>query len=182
MKNKVFWHQIVLFVVFGILTLIRWVSGSSMIGVELIWWWLGGVLGFLFVFGDRLVYALVNKPEEVLSVQIRELFMKGHLVKGLALAFSEREKQLHLVMRSALFLVIWGVLAVFTATSVGNSFPRGFVLGLGTHLIFDITWDYFGGSRDIELWFWQVKKITKSEMTWFFRGSVLFYLLITWFL
>jgi len=181
-RNKLLWHQIVLFAVILVLTVARWFSGRILVNVDLLLWWLGGVVGFLFVFADRLVYAFASNHEEVLSVKIKELFGKGRLVAGLALAFSEREKQKRLVMRSALFLVIWIALAVFTATSVANSFSRGLILGLGTHLIFDLTWDYFGKVRDVEFWFWQVKKINKIEIDWFVRGSILFYLLIIWFL
>lgn len=142
----------VLFSIFLGLTLLRLLLGQIRLDLNLIWWWLGGVLGFLFVFSDRLVYALV----------------------------SNREEQKHLVMRSALFVVIWAVLAIFTATSVGTGFPRGFVLGLGTHLIFDLWWDYRSSGREIELWFWQVKNVTKMEIDWFFRIAVSFYLLIFW--
>lgn len=108
------------------------------------------MLGFLFVFSDRLIYSLMGNRREV--------------------------------MRSALFIVIWAVLAIFTATSVGTGFPRGFVLGLGTHLIFDLWWDHRAGGRDIELWFWQIRNVTKKEIDWFFRIAVSFYLLIFWFL
>lgn len=180
--NKLVWHQVVLFSIFLGLTLLRLVLGQTRLDLNLIWWWLGGVIGFLFVFSDRLVYALVSNREEVLSVKIKELFVRGKLTSGLAMAFSEREKQKHLVMRSVLFVVIWAVLAIFTATSVGTGFPRGFVLGLGTHLIFDLWWDYRGGGREIELWFWQIRNVTKKEIDWFFRGAILFYLLIFSFL
>ena len=182
MRNKILWHQVVLFSIFLGLTLLRFLKGQVSFDLNLIWWWLGGVLGFLFVFCDRLIYALVSNREEVLSVKIKELFGKGKLTAGLAMAFSERDKQKHLVMRSALFVVIWAVLAIFTATSVGTGFPRGMVLGLGTHLIFDLWWDFRAGGRDIELWFWQVKNVTKAEIDWFFRGAILVYLLIFWFL
>lgn len=182
MGNKLVWHQLVLFSVLSVLTAVRFLMGRTFINTDLLWWWLGGVVGFLFVFSDRLVYALASNPEEVLSVRIKELFGKGKLVQGLALAFSEREKQKHLIMRSALFVVIWAVLAIFTATSVGTGFARGLVLGLGTHLIFDLGWDYCRGSREVESWFWQVKNVNRVEAVWFSGAAIIFYLLIIWFL
>lgn len=182
MRNKVIWHQVVLFAVLIVLTVLRLLFGRTLINLDLLWWWFGGVVGFLFVFSDRLVYALANNPGEVLSLQIKELFSKGHLAAGLALTFAERDKQKHLMMRSALFLVVWVILAIFTATSVANSFSRGLILGLGTHLVFDMIWDYFGSGRDIDLWFWQIRKVTNTEIDWFFRISFLFYIFIIWFL
>jgi len=181
-RGKLIWHQVVLFGVLAFLTILRFFLGQNHFGIEVLWWWLGGVIGFLFVFADRLVYALASNSRETLSIQIKDLFGKGKLIQGLALAFSEREQQKHLVMRSALFVVIWAVLAIFTATSVGGGFPRGLVLGLGTHLIFDLVWDYRGGSRDVELWFWQVKNVNKMEIDWFVRISAVFYFLLVWFL
>jgi len=180
--NKLVWHQVVLFSIFLGLTLLRFLKGQVSFDLNLIWWWLGGVLGFLFVFCDRLIYALVSNREEVLSVKIKELFGKGKLTAGLAMAFSERDKQKHLVMRSALFVVIWAVLAIFTATSVGAAFARGLVLGLGTHLMFDLWWDFRGGGREVESWFWQVRNVTKREVRGFVWASFGFYSMIVWFL
>src|SRR3989338_9856632 len=108
MRNKIIWHQVVLFSIFLGLTLLRFLKGQVSFDLNLIWWWLGGVLGFLFVFCDRLVYALVSNREEVLSVKIKELFGKGKLTAGLAMAFSERDKQKNLGMRRAPFSVFWG--------------------------------------------------------------------------
>lgn len=180
--NKIVWHQVVLFLILLGLTILRLLLGQTRLDLDLIWWWLGGVIGFLFVFCDRLVYVLVSNRQEVLSVKIKELFGRGKLVAGLAMVFSEREKQKHLVMRSVLFVVVWAVLAIFTVTSVGSGFARGLVLGLGTHLVFDLWWDYRAGNREIEDWFWQVKNITNTERDWFVRIAIVFYLLIFWFL
>ena len=37
--------------------------------------------------------------------------------------------------RSVLFVVVWVILTILTMTSVANTFSRGFMLGLGTHLV-----------------------------------------------
>lgn len=150
MGKKILWHQMFLFLILGGLTLLRLLSGQVRVDLNLVWWWLGGMVGFLFVFSDRLIYSVVGGRREV--------------------------------MRSAVFVVIWAVLAIFTATSVGNSFPRGLVLGLGTHLVSGFFWDHHDGGREFESWFWQARNINKAEMDWFFRGSLGFYFLIIWFL
>lgn len=181
MGNKLVWHQVVLFGVLLSLTAWRFFSGEVRPDVNLLWWWLGSVVGFLFVFCDRFVYALISNSDEVGSLKIKDLFAKGKLVEGVAVVFSEREKPKHLVMRSILFVFVWMVLSVFTATSVASLFSRGLLLGLGTHLIFDLLWDYWR-KQDMSTWFWQIKKITPQETTWFVRGSLVFYLLIIWFL
>lgn len=182
MGNKLVLHQVVLFSVLSILSVIRLLLGSFSFDTSLIWWWLGGIIGFLFVFSDRLVHALVTNSDEVLSLRIKDLFSKGKLAEGMAVALSERDKQKNLVMRSALFIVIWAGISIFATTSVASPFSRGFVLGVGTHLIFDLAWDFFFAERRIDLWFWQVRGVSQTERVWFVYGSFLFYLLIAWFL
>lgn len=181
--NKLAWHQIILFCVLGLLTLMRLLTGTVGLDISLLWWWIGGIAGFLFVFADRLVYIFMSHPEEALSIRLRELFAKGKIVNGLALALTEREKQDKLVMRSVLFVFIWIVLTILTMTSIANTFSRGFMLGLGTHLVFDLGWDYWtAGRRDIGLWFWQVRNVTKMEINGFVWASFIFFFITVWFL
>lgn len=184
MGNKLVWHQVVLFGLMALISVLRWLAGVWGLDLNLVWWWLGGVLGFLFVFSDRLVHALVTNPEEILSLKIKQLFAQRKLVGGLALALDEREKQKNLVMRSALFLVVWLVLAIWTVTSVAGWFPRGLIFGLGTHLTFDLLWDYFlPGGRKAEEWFWQIKrKLSPVEVAGFVYLVGTAYLVLVWFL
>jgi len=180
--KKLFWHQVVLFGVLALLTLGRYLTGAVGFNMSLLWWWLGGIVGFLFVFADRLVYAFMSHPEEALSLRLKELFGKGKIINGLALALAEREKQDKLIMRSALFLVVWAILTVLTLTSIANTFSRGFMLGLGTHLVFALGWDYFFARKDINLWFWQIRNVTLIEKNVFVWGTFVFYALTVWFL
>ncbi|MFZ2201776.1 MAG: hypothetical protein WAV56_00070 [Microgenomates group bacterium] len=180
--GKLIWHQVVLFSVLTLLTLMRYLTGTVGFDISLLWWWLGGMIGFLFVFADRLVYALMSHPEETLSLKLKELFGKGKIVTGLAFALTEREKQDKLMMRSVLFLVVWAILTVLTLTSIANSFSRGFMLGLSTHLVFDLGWDYFTGKGNVDVWFWQVRNVTVSEKNIFVWGTFVFYSLTVWFL
>lgn len=179
--KKLFWHQVVLFGVLALLTLRRYLTGAVGFNILLLWWWLGGIVGFLFVFADRLVDAFMSHPEETLSLRLAELFGKGKIVNGLAGALAEREKQDKLMMRSVLFVVVWAILTILTMTSVANTFSRGFMLGLGTHLVFDLGWDYFFARKDINLWFWQIRNVTEIEKNVFVWGTFGFYLLTIWF-
>lgn len=54
-RNKLWLHQIVLFAVLGVLVLASVVTGKFVFNVDLLWWLLGAVIGFIFVFGDRVV-------------------------------------------------------------------------------------------------------------------------------
>lgn len=184
--SKLVWHQVILILVLLFLTAVRLITRRWNFDIDLFWWWLGGVVGFLFVFSDRLIHSLVSNPKEILSVKVRDLIGRGRIAEGLALTLLEREKQENLMMRSALFIVVWLILAFWTATSIANNFPRGFILGLGTHLVFDLLWDYSlpagrqeGKGRDMGHWFWQVKrKLSLLEIRGFVLVVVVLYMLL----
>lgn len=121
-------------------------------------WVLGGLLGFLFVFSDRMIYSLVSETEDMMSVRVRELFKGGKLIEGLEILLTERDEPKKLTMRSILFFGVWIVLGLWTMVGVLNPFARGLMLGIGTHLVFDLTWDYFDKNKDVRNWFWQIKR------------------------
>ncbi len=167
-KNKVAIHEFVLFGVFVFLILVKIVTGNFVFGLDLLWWLLGGVIGFLFVFSDRFVYSFLMKPDEALGTRLKDLFGRNKFVEGMITLLNERHEQKELVMRSFLFLVVWLVLALLTVTSVSSAFARGFMLGIGIHLVFDLIYDYFWNHARFDLWFWQIKReVSSEEKRWF---------------
>jgi hypothetical protein len=162
------WHQTVLLVIMLILTVGRLALGQWQISLSILWWWLGGVLGFLFVFSDRLVHSLVTNSQEVLSLRVRELFLSRKLGEGLRALILERGQQNNLMMRSVLFVVIWLILAFWTMVGVTAPLARGFMLGMGVHFIIDLLWDYRIKKGDLSFWFWQIKRsVSLEEQRWF---------------
>ncbi len=128
--------------------------------VGLLWWLLGAVLGFVFVFGDRFIYRLFynQKGEGGVRDEAKRLLKEDY-------------DQKELVTRSFLFLILWLVLAFFAVTSVVNFFGRGFVLGVGIHLVFDLIFDYTKDKGRLDEWFWQIKRTLEPEEK---RGFVVF--------
>lgn len=167
-KGKLWLHQLVLFGVVGVLVLLRVVNKTFVFDLNLLWWLLGVMVGFLFVFLDRFVYSVISKPDETLSLRIKELFGQRNFVEGVRLLLAERYDQKELVMRSAMFLVVWIVLAFLTMTSVINFFARGLVLGIGIHLIFDLIFDFVKDKERLDLWFWQIKRTLEPEEKFWF--------------
>ena len=97
----------------------------------------------------------------------------------MASALEERQKKTRLVMKSALFLVVWVVMGFFTMSSIASTFGRGFMLGLGTHLVFDLVWDYYKDLEKLDNWFWMIKrKLERDEKRWFVVIMVILYILI----
>lgn len=161
--------------------LVLWsvINKSFTFNLGLLWWLLGAILGFMFVFTDRLFNSLVARPEETLNVKIKDLFTQGKIVEGMKVLLEERADQRELVMRSFLFLVVWSFLALFTVTSVANYLARGFVLGIGTHLIFDLSYDYLVDKERLDMWFWQIKRtLEPEEKLWFWVIMLGVYLLL----
>jgi len=180
-QGKLLLHQVVLFGVLLILTGVRLLMGRWEVDLYLLWWWLGALLGFSFIFLDRLYYAFWQHPEETLSIKMKDLIARGELVKGLVSVLEERADQTKLAMRSVLFLGAWVVLGIFALTSVGAPFGRGFMLGMGLHLVFDLLADYFDRGRDVRLWFWQIRReLSEPEVRTVVWGFVILFVLIGW--
>lgn len=178
-KDKMVLHQFVLFGVIGFLLLIGLFTGNFVFGIELLWWLLGAVIGFLFVFTDRLVNSFLTNPNESLALRLKELFGQRKFKEGLLMLLNERHEQRELVMRSFLFLVVWVVMSLFTITSVGSQFARGFMLGIGTHLVFDFVYDYYWNRERFNNWFWQIKReLSEDEKRWTVVGISVLYVFL----
>ena len=179
--RKILWHEIVLVAVLLILSGWRLWQGQWILEVGVLKWWLGAILGFLFVFLDRLAAMAVTDPDKVLEMKLKEMWGKGKIKEGLMMLLADRKKQEKLIMRTALFLVVWVVLALLSVTSVTSFGARGFVLGIGTHLVFDLIWDYFKDKEGLSRWFWQSKgNFSEKEMEVFFWLILAAYVLIGW--
>lgn len=166
-KDKLLLHQYILFGVILVLILIGLLTGNFVFGVDLLWWMLGAVFGFMFVFSDRLINSLLSNPSESLSLRMKDLFGQKKFTEGILLLLEERHEQKELVMRSFLFFVVWVILAFFTITSVNSQFARGLMLGIGTHLMFDFSYDYFWDKDRFNSWFWQIKRtLDENEKKW----------------
>lgn len=178
-KGKIWLHQLFLFIVLGVLVLWSVLSKTFVFNIGLLWWLLGSTIGFLFVFLDRFFYSFLSKPDETLSLRMRELFGQRDFVGGVRLLLAERYEQKELVMRSAFFVVIWTLLAFFTATSVTNMFGKGLLLGVGTHIIFDLIYDFRNDPERLDAWFWHIKRtLEPAEKFWFVFGSGVAYVLL----
>jgi hypothetical protein len=178
-KDKLVLHQLVLFGVMGCLVLVGLITGSFVFGINLLWWMLGSVIGFLFVFLDRFVNSFVTNSNGALGLRLKELVGQNKFKEGLLILLNERHEQKELVMRSFLFLLVWVVMSFFTITSVNSQFARGLMLGIGTHLVFDFVYDYFWNKERFDNWFWQIKRtFSDDEKKWTVIGFSIIYLFL----
>lgn len=184
MKNKLLWHQVVLIGVLLLITALRLLIGRWTISSDILWWWLGSILGFIFVFSDRFINILITNPKDAMSLKLKDLWRGGKAIEAFSLTVTERANQTNLVMRSALFTGAWIILAIWTMTSVSNVFSRGFIYGIGLHLVFDLWWDYYiDKASKIRDWFWQIKRdLSEIEIKQFVFVVGGVFLLISYFI
>lgn len=167
MGNKLIWHQYVLFGVLGFLILFKIVTGSFIFGLPIMWWLLGGVLGFLFVFTDSFLFGILMRSEAFMGMRLRDILAQKKIPVVMTELLNETAEQKAMITRSFLFLVVYMILGLLTVTSVGSPFGRGFILGIGIHLIFDFINDYWWNTARFNLWFWQIKReFTAEEKRW----------------
>jgi len=170
-------HFLVLLVVGALICVWRVVTGRWVVGLSLVWWWMGLFVGFSFVFSDRLIQGLVEEEGYGASL-VRAIRSNGWLAT-IKKIVTERGGNKRLVMRSVLFVIVWLLLGFWTVITAGGAFGRGLILGIGVHVFFDLWWDFLFKKDRVEEWFWQIKRtVTNQEMQGFVYGTGLLGLMV----
>jgi len=159
MKAEIRRHGLAYLIYFGVITILRWQWNY-----DLVWLWLGGVVGYGLVFLDRLVYVYLLHPHEQLSQQVQYSLRQRNLKGALELLHMRRGEQGKLSFRSFLFVVAWVPLALFALTSTGEVFAEALVMGLGLHLVYDFWRDQQENAEVLnQRLFWQVKRVVSLK-------------------
>jgi hypothetical protein len=183
-KGKERGHLLAFLVYFLAVTLVRLVFAEGRWQWEMVSLWLGGMVGFMLVLADRLIYIYWLKPHEQLSQQVRYYLAGGRWKQALSLLIARRQEQWQLVFRSFLFQVAWVPLALFALTSTGELFAGGLLMGMGLHMLYD---DWMDQKRD-PAWlnrvlFWQVKRpVGMREQGWFLALLTAMFVILSRFL
>ena len=135
-----------------LLSLVRLLTGGWLIGINLLWWWLGGILGYGLGVAEDYVYV-----------------------------YKEGKRGSLRVVKSALFLLIWVFLGFWSVSSVPSMFGRGLVFGIGAFLGFEFFYDFFYRKENLHLWFYQIKRSFDQREIKIFSYILLFvYVSILW--
>ncbi len=118
----------------------------------------GGCFGMLVSWIDRLVYVYFVRPEEELSVVVKERVAAKRYRVAMELLARRRHEQVHLAMENVLFLGVWGVLALFIVTSTPSWLAKGMVLGMGLKLIYGMYEDWKDQDYLLGRLFWPVRR------------------------
>jgi len=132
-------HLLIFVGYFGVIVLVRvLLRGVGSLSLSTVWFLVGGLLGMALPMADRLGYVYYSRPQEQLSMQVKDLIKRGMLVQALAVMIARREEQVRLSMNNVLFLAVWVALSIFVITSTGKPLAIGMVLGVGLDLVFDL--------------------------------------------
>lgn len=152
---------------FGMLMLSKLVSRGiwGVLQVSSLFFLLGGVVGMLVWLADRLVYVYYTRPEEELSVRIKDLVKGKKYLEAIMILVERKHEQVHLAMNNVMFLAVWTVLAFFLLTSSLSAFAKGLVLGIGLELMYSIWLDWKDKDYLMGRLFWPLKrKVSLDEM------------------
>lgn len=124
--------------------------------IDFILWMAGGFLGAFFVKLDQLFYIYYSSANEPLSLLAKQLIKDRQLLKAWRL-LKENVFLQKLAFRSALFQLIWIMLAFFTLTSTNVIFGKTMIMAIGLHLLLD-EWQSYKNYKNINWLFWQIKR------------------------
>jgi len=140
--------------------------------LEMVGLLVGGWLGWVIVWFDKIAYIFILHPEVQLSQYVNYYIKKKDYKSALNLINKRGVEMDKLTTRSAMFQVTWVVLAVFAITSIGSMFGKILVMGLGLRMLFENWEGYLKNRMSLKRkLFWQIKReISNDELKWYVYG------------
>lgn len=176
-QNELASHLFIFLAYFIVLSLLRF-----KLDINLIWLWVGGLIGTYLLDVDHLIYWFVSHPEEEDSKQAVGIIKsfgggvggEGGRETGREKSFSLLKKTVvdlyqlgqeshytdnHLIFHTITFQVILLILTVYVLSSSGSYFGAGMVLAMNLHLLKDCWQDYLVRGKEVmaEWFLWQVR-------------------------
>jgi len=137
--------------------------------LDLIWLWLGGLLGTFLFDIDHWLYLLVVNPHELTSQRVKHLFDQKRFKEASSLVVSTTQERIRLPFHNALFQVILYILCFFVLTSTNNLLGAGLVMGMALHLLKDEFHGLFKEEERFGDWlFWPLRVDVSRQNQKFF--------------
>ena len=127
--------------------------------MNLVGFWLGGLLGSFFLDFDHLVYALIINPQTPTNFKIKQLFGRRRFKEAVSLLTETTRERFRLPFHNSLFQLVFYVFCFFVLTSTGSLFGAGLVMAMALHLLKDEVQLLLAGQEEWlrQLLFWPVK-------------------------
>jgi hypothetical protein len=162
-KKELTSHYLVTLIWLVIVSLLRWWGN-----LDLVWLWLGGLVGTMILDLDQIFYALLIYPEEKALE-----FWRQRKIKALLEYVAETSLQrMRLTFHNALFQVGFLVFSFWVLTSTGGLFGKGLVMAANLHLLKDEFHLLLRGrEEELRRWlFWPIRRQVSFEEQKFFVG------------
>ena len=152
-KKEFVTHLLSTIIWLALITLLRWSWH-----LNLIWFWLGGLVGTFLFDIDHWLYLLVVNPHELTSQRVKHLLDQKRFKEASSLVVSTTQERIRLPLHNALFQAILYILCFFVLTSTNNLLGAGLVMSLALHLLEDEFQDLKKDANHLRNWlFWQFK-------------------------
>lgn len=160
MRNLAKSHFKILFLYLLVVTVLRAeIPGNFGMFFDLLGFWLGGVIGTLLLDLDRLIHIYVERPEEQLSQQVKELVRKQQWKEAAGTLILRRREQYNLAFRNVIFAAVFIPVVFFAFTSAARLFGKGLAAGVMVHFLYDAWRDYLKDKERFRSWFmWMVQR------------------------
>ncbi|RJR23419.1 hypothetical protein C4578_04260 [Candidatus Microgenomates bacterium] len=176
--NEVVSHLLFTFVYFIFVSLFKGFD------LNIIWLWLGALLGTFLLDLDHLVYWFLTHPEKEDSIQARQFYKAKNYKALYGLLQGWHHTHTRLVFHTATFQVILFVLAFYIISAGGSIFGSALIMSVNLHLLKDEWFDYFkkGKAGLIDWLFWQVRGVPKERyLDIYLLGATTLFLVLTIF-
>lgn len=142
----------------------------------------GGVVGWLIPWFDKIAYVYIIHPEAQVSQYVQYQIQLKRFKSAFGVLKTRSGEFDKLTTRSMLFQVAWVVLAVFSITSVAGGFGKALVMALGLRILLEEWREYLKDKGKLKLkLFWQVKReVSDHELKWYLYVMTGVFLLLVW--
>lgn len=124
---------------------------------DLIFWFLGALVGSHFLKLDQLFYVFFIQPDLPLSLEVKQLVKQRKIGLAWDLLEQRGQEQTKPALQSIMFQASWVILAFFALTSTTTFFGQALVMAIGLKLLLE-QWQEILMGKDITTFFWQIKR------------------------
>jgi len=152
---------------------------------NLIWLWLGSIVGSLLLQTDHLVYLIWQRPNELTSVRFKSLWQQKRYKEAFLMVIQTVPERTRLSFHNVLFQVVFIPFSLLVLTSTGNQFGVGMVMSLFLCLLVEqITLVLNNRYQELTTrFFWPVQKqFTIETQKWYVVIMVFVFVLLNYFL
>lgn len=152
----------------GLLFTLLWLAAVTLLRWDwhfnLIWLWLGGLVGTFLLDIDHLLDIFFVHPNEVAKTETVSLLRQRKIREAVVFLADTAANRTKLIFHSTLAQVFFYGLCFWVLTSTGSLFVKGMVMAAGLHLLKDEVLLLISGQENLfrQNFFWQIKKELSS--------------------